>query len=36
MPTKVERHRELCEQLNKLYEKKNHDYGDSFHETYLE
>lgn len=27
---KVERHKLICEELNKLYEKKNHDYGDSF------
>lgn len=33
---KVERHRRLCEQLNELYAKKNHDYGDSFHQTFLE
>lgn len=34
--TKVERHKALCLELNALYEKKNHDYGDSFHQTYLE
>lgn len=34
--TKVERHMELCKQLNDIYTKKNHDYGDSFHATYLE
>ena len=32
----VIRHRKLCEQLNALYEKKNHDYGDSFHTTFVE
>ena len=26
----------LCKQLNDIYAKKNHDYGDSFHATYLE
>ena len=31
---RVERHREICEQLNKIYETKNHDYGNSFGETY--
>lgn len=31
---KVLRHRELCMGLNVLYAKKNHDYGDSFHQTY--
>ena len=34
--TKVEKHMELCNQLNAIYAKKNHDYGDSFHATYLE
>lgn len=34
--TKVDRHKALCMELNALYEKKNHDYGDSFHQTYLE
>lgn len=34
--TKIERHKELCEYLNTLYTQKNHDYGDSFHLTYLE
>lgn len=33
---KVERHLALCEKLNKIYEQKNHDYGDSFHQTFLE
>jgi hypothetical protein len=31
---RVERHREICNQLNKIYETKNHDYGNSFGETY--
>ena len=34
--TKVEMHRKLCEELNALYAKKNSDYGDSFHATFLE
>lgn len=34
--TKLERHEELCKYLNTLYAQKNHDYGDSFHLTYLE
>lgn len=34
--TNVEMHRKLCEELNNLYEKKNHDYGDSFHLSYME
>ncbi len=33
---KVQRHKELCEGLNALYAKKNHDYGDSFHQTFVE
>ena len=33
---KVERHKNLCLALNKTYGAKNHDYGDSFHQTYLE
>ena len=31
---KIEEHKLLCEELNKTYEKKNHDYGDSFGETF--
>ena len=34
--TKYERHRLLCDFLNDLYIRKNKDYGDSFHETYME
>lgn len=34
--TKVEKHMEVCKKLNSIYEKKNHDYGDSFHLSYLE
>lgn len=33
---KIERHKAICEELHALYEKKNHDYGDSFHLSYLE
>lgn len=33
---KVERHARICEEINKLYERKNHDYGDSFHQTFIE
>lgn len=29
------KHRKLCAELTELYRKKNHDYGDIFHETYL-
>ena len=31
---KVEQHKALCLGMNALFEKKNHDYGDSFSETY--
>lgn len=34
--TKVERHKQICSALNALYAKKNHDYGDSFHQTFVE
>lgn len=34
--TKVEKHMELCKKLNDIYAKKNHDYGDSFHDTFAE
>lgn len=33
---KVKAHRDICDYLNRLYEQKNHDYGDSFHQTFLE
>lgn len=32
----VDRHMDICKDLNKIYEQKNHDYGDSFHETFVE
>ena len=32
----VKYHEKLCKELNDLYAKKNRDYGDSFHYTYLE
>lgn len=34
--TKVQLHREVCEEINDLYARKNHDYGDSFHQTFVE
>ena len=34
--TRLERHAEICEELHKLYVKKNHDYGDSFHISFAE
>ena len=33
---KVERHKQICLALNNLYAKKNNDYGDSFHQTFVE
>ena len=30
----VERHKEMCKKLNRMYETKNKDYGSSFHDTY--
>lgn len=34
--TKPERHMAICKELNDIYAKKNHDYGDSFHKTFVE
>lgn len=34
--TKIERHKQICLGINDLYAKKNHDYGDSFHQTFVE
>lgn len=34
--SKVLRHKEICEEINALYLKKNHDYGDSFHISFEE
>lgn len=34
--SKVDKHKEICERLNKLYAAKNKDYGDSFGEGYEE
>lgn len=31
---RVERHKQICEQLNEIYEQKNHDYGNSFGDTF--
>ena len=33
---KVKLHADVCRYLNDLYAKKNHDYGDSFHQTFVE
>lgn len=34
--TKTERHADICKEINALYARKNHDYGDSFHQTFTE
>ena len=34
--TKVEKHLSICNQLNAIYERKNHDYGDSFSKSFRE
>ena len=34
--TKTERHSDICKEINALYAMKNHDYGDSFHQTFVE
>ena len=31
---KIQMHKEICGELNNTYAKKNHDYGDSFAETF--
>lgn len=31
---RIQEHKLLCEKLNKTYEQKNHDYGNSFGETF--
>lgn len=33
---KVQKHGEICREINELYAKKNHDYGDSFGQTFKE
>ena len=33
---KIKKHKLICEKLNKLYEAKNADYGDSFGKSYKE
>lgn len=34
--TKVANHRMICDEINELYAKKNHDYGDSFAQSFRE
>lgn len=33
-PSKLEYHKKVCDCIHNLYVKKNHDYGDSVHDTY--
>lgn len=33
---KVEQHAKICDEMNKLYERKNKDYGDSFSKSFEE
>ena len=33
---KLDKHRAICKELSDIYEKKNHDYGDSFSKLYEE
>ena len=33
--SKIERHEELLNKLHEMYIAKNHDYGDSVHDTYM-
>ena len=35
-PDQVDRHAMICDEIKELYRKKNADYGDSFHKTFLE
>lgn len=32
----IKLHEKICTELNELYKKKNADYGDSFHKSYIE
>ena len=34
--TNVEKHKKICEEIHTLYINKNNDYGDSYHESYVE
>lgn len=34
--SKQDIHKNICAEINDLYRKKNHDYGDSFHQTFTE
>lgn len=34
MMDKAQKHKDICNALNEIYEKKQHDYGDSFGQTF--
>lgn len=34
--SKIEHHAKICNEINNLYAIKNHDYGDSFHQAFVE
>ncbi len=34
--TNTERHKQVCYELNRLYDQKNRDYGDSFHTSWTD
>lgn len=36
MANSVDAHIQICNSLTTIYEKKNHDYGDSFHKSFIE
>ena len=36
MDDRIERHMRICEELTSLYERKNRDYGDAFHLSFVE
>jgi hypothetical protein len=36
VPVNVRLHSEILDEIHDLYKRKNHDYGDSFHQTFIE
>jgi hypothetical protein len=34
--SKIDRHAQICDEIKGLYQRKNTDYGDSFHVTFIE
>lgn len=36
MMDNITKHKKICSELSALYERKNHDYGDAFHLSYVE